>query len=699
MTNRRTRTGRILSDGDIDRIADDVARADADPSEVRARKRGRPLAGSAPGEVVAVRMEPSLREALGQFAVGVRSSVSEVVRAAVAERVAPSSLSDLWRPPFGTSDPAVEQPKLPQRSRSHQISTDSETEFRRLVEACGWQFHGAPPQEYGVDGVVEIFDEDGFTTGLRFNVQLKSTDTASWRVRVSPKTFNYWAQLAEPVLLFLFQTQSGEARWQWAGWRSASVNAQSVAFGFEPHQRWDVKGTPDQIVRHVEAVRRLNQPLPSPIPVAFELHTSDITSLELTACIASAAERLGLRLDLRPRRGEGLCKLNIHKDRADVDTGFNPIGMGYESIPLDSLDHWATAVVLTIAGAFAENGRDEALLRVLEVDEYEDFVPRFAIHNLELLLAVVVRRSRPDLAVRISAELRGLQEDAAALDLLVEALRSVEGAAGNADAIAELRALSESSDPNVAGRASYEIGEQTFAAEPERAIEAFVRASEVLPGYAENAQFHQRLGAAHHFAARHEEAIECYRRAQRLDLDVVRDFLIADCLFFAGHFGEARRGFDDALKRAGKGFALAADWILRRVVLEDLLIDGRDFDSAARFAETLGGPEGWRGALELDPLLADAAFNLAIHNRNNGEPSFGLFLRAAVVHGDDAEAWLNALATSVTEGAIGVLPPLVESAIQHCGHQIAHEVRALVADQRDADALMRLVDVWSPVDA
>lgn len=695
---KRTSTGRVLSDDEIDQIADEVSRNDADIKELRTRKRGRPLAGIAPGEVVAVRMEPSLRASLARQAAHDASSVSEVVRSAVVDRLSTTEAREMWRlTSLATEAAEQERPVLPNRSRSHQISTESETEFKRLTELCGWQFHASPQQEYGVDGTVEIFDEAGFTTGLRFNVQLKSTDGSSWRVpNIKHSTFNYWAQLAEPVLLVRYNAASHETRCQWVGWRRGSFSPGSVSFMLTEGDRWDSEKTPKDIFRHVLAVRRLNQPLPFSIPLVVDLQTDGISRFELLACLSSASDQLGLRFDLSPSRGEALGVVSVHADRADIDTGFNPIGMGYEAIPSDGLAHWAAAVVLTVAAAFAENGRDEALLRVLEVDEYEDFVAVFAGHNLDLLAALLTRRCRADLAVRLSGGLRALGEDGAALDLLVEVLRSVEFVADEGAALDELEALTDSGEGDVSARASYELGERTYLGEPERAIGAFRRAVELLPAYGDIAQFHQRVGAACHFAARHEEALSAYECAQTLDFALIREFLIADCLFFAGRFRESRERFDEAVRLVGAGedeLAVSSDWILRRLILEDLPTDGRDFNAAAAVADSESGPVEWQQALDLDPLLARAAFNLALHNRNTAKPSFWLFLRAAVVYGDDAEAWLNALASCLNEEAVGFLPPIVESAVQHCGNRIAAEVRKRVEGEENADVLLRLIDL------
>lgn len=78
-----TKTGRILTDADIDAIATDIEQTDFDVETVKARRRGRPLLGDAPAEVVPVRLEPSLREALEARAAAEHSNSSEIIREAL----------------------------------------------------------------------------------------------------------------------------------------------------------------------------------------------------------------------------------------------------------------------------------------------------------------------------------------------------------------------------------------------------------------------------------------------------------------------------------------------------------------------------------------------------------------------------------------------------------------------------------------
>ena len=81
--NYRTKTGRELTDADVEAIAADVERADYDVQELKARRRGRPLLGSAPAEVVPVRLDPELRRALEDRASAEAITASEVIRRAL----------------------------------------------------------------------------------------------------------------------------------------------------------------------------------------------------------------------------------------------------------------------------------------------------------------------------------------------------------------------------------------------------------------------------------------------------------------------------------------------------------------------------------------------------------------------------------------------------------------------------------------
>lgn len=83
----RTRSGRVLTGTEIDEIADEVAIADYDVTAVK-RRRGRPTLGDGPAEIVPVRLDPELGEALDARVEREHSTRSEVMRRALRSYLA-----------------------------------------------------------------------------------------------------------------------------------------------------------------------------------------------------------------------------------------------------------------------------------------------------------------------------------------------------------------------------------------------------------------------------------------------------------------------------------------------------------------------------------------------------------------------------------------------------------------------------------
>lgn len=101
----RTKTGRVLTDADIEALADEAERGY--DVENLPRRPGRPRMGSAPAVVVPVRLHADLHGAVRALAETERTSVSELVRDALREYLATPTASAALRTPSGrvlTSD-------------------------------------------------------------------------------------------------------------------------------------------------------------------------------------------------------------------------------------------------------------------------------------------------------------------------------------------------------------------------------------------------------------------------------------------------------------------------------------------------------------------------------------------------------------------------------------------------------------------
>jgi hypothetical protein len=77
-----TKTGRELTDADIEALADEAERG-YDVDDLKSRRRGRPMLGSAPAEVVPVRLDPELKQAVEDRARDDDTTVSALIREAI----------------------------------------------------------------------------------------------------------------------------------------------------------------------------------------------------------------------------------------------------------------------------------------------------------------------------------------------------------------------------------------------------------------------------------------------------------------------------------------------------------------------------------------------------------------------------------------------------------------------------------------
>ena len=81
----RTKSGRVLEDGDLDAMSADIESADYDVEQLKTRRRGRPAMGSAAADVVPVRLDPELRDAVESRAKSDETTTSDVIRRALKE--------------------------------------------------------------------------------------------------------------------------------------------------------------------------------------------------------------------------------------------------------------------------------------------------------------------------------------------------------------------------------------------------------------------------------------------------------------------------------------------------------------------------------------------------------------------------------------------------------------------------------------
>src|ERR1700756_5785418 len=89
-----------------------------------------------------------------------------------------------------------------------------------VARDLGWVFREQPFDDYGIDALVEIV-ENGFVSGKLFALQIKSglgwfrnLSSDGWWYRPSTSHASYWKNHSVPVVIVLYNPETGTCYWQ-----------------------------------------------------------------------------------------------------------------------------------------------------------------------------------------------------------------------------------------------------------------------------------------------------------------------------------------------------------------------------------------------------------------------------------------------------------------------------------------------------
>ena len=156
---------------------------------------------------------------------------------------------------------------------------------RRFGDALpsGWVYRSKTP-DYGIDGEVEIFDADGSSTGISFNVQLRATDSVERadRVRLEVDELDYYGSLDVPPVVVRYGSPDETLYWQWASniasQSEIADGQQTVTYRFGKDECWS-EATPTAIRRTLEVRRRLAN-FPPSMAVSLRIDLSAIAAAD-----------------------------------------------------------------------------------------------------------------------------------------------------------------------------------------------------------------------------------------------------------------------------------------------------------------------------------------------------------------------------------------------------------------------------------
>lgn len=580
---------------------------------------------------------------------------------------------------------------MPSRPRPHRLADASRLAFERQLPET-WLYRVETP-DYGIDGQVEIFDEQGTSTGLRFFVQLKATDQASTQnlqVRLRNETVSYYGSLDLPVMLALYHAPSTSIFIRWLHHFDpyyGGRNKNSISLRFSPRDAWDV-GTAEAIHDAVVSWRALRSgdiALPVNVGVTFGappvpkgVRNKIITELHNISGRVPHVFRL-----VPPDTRFPLVTLLVDSEEAHACVGQQRLATLHirgRRLSAPPFGHDAT-VLIGMAFAHARLPKI-ALPFALAGARHSSIV---ADPNVFWRLALALATESPTGALELSRILverfGAWPSDAFVLAAFSTGPSWTVGErsfylAYRRDRLAKAQ---ESGDAGELAMAHYNLGnaqrhERTWRA----ALRNYRLAGKHDPLYRRRDYYWRELGGICFEAQQYRAAARFYRRAYRLRRTVSLLPLLADALLHSGEYSAALA----LLKRSPRARRTRLDpeemltsWMLETVVDRfGILRQSRDATAAE---ELCTGDARWsrtqlRRILRRDALCVGAwfQFGVALHERGAAPEAAEAFAIAGLLDRQGRIALQNSLALAIGRKRTGLLAVLVAGvALKRYGHE------------------------------
>lgn len=455
--------------------------------------------------------------------------------------------------------------ELPSRPRSHQLEDLSITYFKsKLPDA--WVCR-EKDRDYGVDLEVEIFDEQGSSTGLMFYVQLKATDDPDKECKASIPVdrIRYLQSFDVPSILVRYCAETKGLFWKWTFGALSKVNADNASVTVLFTEPWDEQ-TPAELLNVAQKMRRLKAASRNEkFPVAVVQQTSAARALKYRAALSEVLSELPF-FSLAPSDPTAL-ELTITFSDDSIRIALEPIGYLEVDSAGDTEAQIIAKLTYGLTSALSRMGFSEragaAARACLKLDQCDCDLPGELTY-----IACLALQADPAAAVRLAIQNRlHCSSDWSHFAFLTSLLGSSEKEQDWKDAVerfyqATLEAAREQGKNP--GHVLYSLGNfRSSVGYYSKAISAFNAARKAHTKYVETDYFLNELGGALFFRGRYRCAASAYQMSLARTHDKRIAFCLADSLLFAGDYATAIEMFTKVRPKGSDPFEAEARLKLR----------------------------------------------------------------------------------------------------------------------------------------
>lgn len=428
---------------------------------------------------------------------------------------------------------------LPVRHDNHSRSSWSTREFEHVLPR-EWVVHSLA-EDYGIDQRVEVF-ENGLTTGIFFNVQLKSTDRGSGHrpaESIKRTTLNYWDQTPDATLVVIGHDSTETLWYRWAHLLPHDANPETQSRQVRCEEILDRTSAP--LLAEEARAWRFARELSRHLPIDVHLTGSSFYGESATPLKRAIAQKLSsLRSFFRiVHSAPSLPYLSVSIEDTRIMAGMRgnySRQITYEFNGERDYSAVASDVIASLALSCASVGGEDLCVLLLKIAAPYTNTLLLSL-GFGAAIALLTRRGENDTVITL---LRRAVADEAndARDIALAAISSSNPTPDLGRAVAHTvrDAAREWTRPAMG---LYNAANSLSKIDPAEAIALYEEAAEADPRYKTRGYWWREKGSCHWDHGDYAKAEECYQEAIELGEARAQAFL-ADVLMRTGRYREAR---------------------------------------------------------------------------------------------------------------------------------------------------------------
>ena len=617
---------------------------------------------------------------------------------------------------------------MPKRPNQHKLEDLSRAKFQ-LVLPKRWVYRDKD-KDYGIDGEVELFDQEDKAQGLLFYVQLKATesndDETILNVNFNIETLKYYKKLDVPVLLVRHSEFKDCFYIKWlynVDLFLCKKDAKTFRIKLEKENLW-TSDTSLEIEKRLVRLKKIKSGhFNFPIPFSLTIRDNYIHSISKVVLHTQIKKELKSYLDILiySQRDDSVLELILDNEELKINLS-DIAGCTFHSIELRDKDGFsegiAKDILLGLSTAMIQIGQIDYCGKIIfEYDLQSRLIDKHEL--LVYLLPHLFKSSYFDNVLDLIGKIFDSEKSfeisiISTVNILISAkteskskVKAIERFFTN-----RLHAAIKRNDRTQIGIAHYNLGNHYRGqSKYYESITNYISAKRYEPKYLNQEYFFSELAGVLFLQDKYKKSACLYGKAIALGAEVLTKALYADALMFSGEYKKAVDAFQDYLKDTETP---QDEFLLKSICLESILEDidkksqRRDYWTATQEADLSNVVKGLTPkqqldkSLESDLLCGLSWFNYGIIQIEELDYDAAMlsFTMAGLVQTNDIEAWKNAtLCTFNSKSKLGMLPLIIRTAYYFCGEEYLEQLFIQLeqsSENKDISEILEAIELILP---